>query len=169
MKTTKINVTVIRETAKALLVADQAGREGWIQRRWCADGMVSAATFEKAVEHAAERKESAAREVEFAKAAREFANSDHAVPVVKETEKAVACEIAVEFAGDEETKLVWFPKSAIGGAEGVALIPGWLLNAKIEELQSKPAGSDYYASHRFGKGEQVRIVRSFQILETVQA
>jgi SH3-like domain-containing protein len=38
------------------LVADQAGREGWIQQRWLrADGTVSTATFEKAVANTAER------------------------------------------------------------------------------------------------------------------
>lgn len=164
MKTTKINVTVIRETAKALLVKDEAGRQGWIQRRWFADGVVSSTTFEKAVSHAAERAESAARDADRAREARDFANAEHAVRVVRESEKAVACEIVVEFAGDEEAKLVWFPKSMIGGADGVALIPGWLITSKLAEVTSRPSGSDYYARHRFSKGESVRIVRGLDFV-----
>lgn len=167
MKTTRQQVEIVRSTEKAHLIAAN-GQQGWIQKKWlAADGTVSSTTFAKAVANATERAESAARKQESDRAAREFANAEHAVPVVRETEKAVAAEIVIEFAGDEETKLVWFPKSAIGGADGVALIPGWLLTAKIDELKNKPAGNDYYARHRFCKGESVRIVRGFQIVENV--
>lgn len=160
----RIQVAVARETAKALLV-EAEGRQGWIQRRWlAADGTVSAATFEKAVAGAQERREEAARQREAEAAERQFRDSFHRVPVVRESERAVAAEIVVEFAGAESGKLVWFPKSLLGGGDGVAEVPGWLIREKVAEALGGPQGGDYYSRHRFCKGERAFLVRGVEIL-----
>lgn len=169
MAAKKIKVEVVRETAKALLVSAN-GQQGWIQKRWMdASGMVSETTFTKAVESNQARQVARDDQREAEAAEKLFRNSDHAVRVARETEKAVAATITIEFAGCETEKLVWFPKSAIGGGDGVAVVPGWMIRAKIAEALEGPQGSDYYSRHRFCKGEVAYLVRGVEILETVSA
>jgi len=135
MAAKKIQVEIVRSTAKAHLVKDSTGREGWIQARWLsAENMVSHTTFEKALDNKAESQNKAAADRAFAAAENEFKSTMHPVRVVRETEKAVAAKCVINFAGFEEAKLVWFPKSAIDGSDGVALIPGWLIRAKQADL-----------------------------------
>lgn len=164
----RITVEIVKSTAKAHFVKDAAGRTGWIQARWLkADFTVSAETFENAVCSAQERAADLSAQIEAEKIERNYRDSYHAVRVARETEKAVACEIVIEFAGSEETKLVWFPKSLLGGGDGIAEIPGWLIREKISEALSSAIGTDYYSRHRASKGELCLLVRGLEILENV--
>lgn len=159
-KTKRVNVKINRETAKALLVSDGAN-EAWVQRRWfdVTTGTVSAKTWQKAIDNAAERKEQWQAELADKKAEQEFRHAKHSVRVEKETEKAVAIKITVEMAGNESELLVWFPKSCIEGGEGVAEIMGWMLNEKINDKVDNYTGSGYYEKHRWCKGERATLVR----------
>ena len=163
VNTKRIAVTVERETRKALFVTD-GQRGGWIQRRWLAeDGTVSASTFEKAAGAAEERRTEAEED-------RAFRNATHAVPVARETEKAVAAEILPSVPGGaEKTVLAWSPKSQIGGADGVAEIPGWMIREREANAVNGYQPRGYYESHRACKGEGAQIVRGIQILESVIA
>lgn len=170
MNTKRIAVTVERETRKALFVTD-GQRSGWIQRRWLGeDGTVSASTFEKAA-GAAEERRADAEEDRLARISETiFRNSLHAVPVVRETEKAVAAEIVLSVPGGaEKTVLAWFPKSQIGGADGVAEIPGWMIREREADAVNGYQPRGYYESHRACKGEGTQIVRGIQTLESVVA
>lgn len=164
----RIQVTIIRSTAKAHLVADATGRQGWIQQRWLKNGTVSAETFEKAVESAADRQQIRQSQQEADAAEREFERAAHRVAVVKETDKAVAAEVILRIPGGfEEPALVWFPKSAIGGGDGVAEVPGWMIREREQKVVSEwsPRGQGSYVRHRFCKGEPVELVRGVQIVE----
>lgn len=166
----RIQVQIVRSTAKAHLISAE-GKEGWIQARWLkADGTVAKATFEKAVTNAEERKEAFASKREFEAAERAFRQASHAVRVARETEKAVAAEVLLSIPGGfEETALVWFPKSAIEGGEGVAVIPGWMIRDREERAGENYRPSSYYDRHRMCKGEGVELVRGVQIEEVAQA
>lgn len=165
-KTTRIEVAIVRSTEKAHLVSAN-GQQGWIQKRWIdAANTVSETTFAKAVAGATERVATAKINADRATAERLFRNSDHAVAVVKETEKAVAAEVTVVVPGGfEETRLVWFPKSAIGGGEGVAIVAGWMIRSKEEQVTEGCTGSNSYERHRFCKGERTYVLRGVQVLE----
>jgi len=143
----RITVEIVRTTEKAHLISAE-GKQGWIQKRWLdASSTVSASTFAKAVNSAEERKAEFAAKQQAGRAEREFCNKDHAVRVVKETEKAVAAEVTLMVPGGfEETKLVWFPKSAIGGADGIAMIPGWMIRERENSAAENysPSGRSYY-------------------------
>jgi hypothetical protein len=131
MKSEAIKVEIVKETAKAYLVKDSAGREGWIQRRWLrADGTVIAATFERSAASKIERQQQ--RDGAFA-AAKAFRNEAHRVSVARETEKAIGVTAVYgdgAFVHEGLEKLVWFPKSQV--REGK--VPGWLILAKAREL-----------------------------------
>lgn len=125
----RIQVQIVRETPKALLIAAN-GHEGWIQRRWlAADSTVSVSTFNKAAA------KSAARRADNT-SIRAWKDAYHPVAVVGETEKAVLCNASMEIyiaassmaRGHKEG--VWFPKSLL--RDGAA--PGWLLLKKSAEL-----------------------------------
>jgi SH3-like domain-containing protein len=129
----KIQVSVVRETAKALLVQDADGREGWIQRRWLsADSTVKAETFEKAVASAEERKADK-------QAAQDFRNNFHQIIVVRETEKAVGCEIHFDLCDIERnaTRMVWFPKSRCQRTDDGWAAQGWMILAKEDEARAE--------------------------------
>lgn len=123
----KTQVTIERETAKAYLVADSQGRQGWIQKRWLRDGQVNSETFEKAV--ATQEKEAAWKERCAA-----WKEDFHPVTVTRETEKAIAIEIVFERCDGEKeiSRFMWFPKSQVRNGNEV---PGWLLAAKNRELE----------------------------------
>lgn len=131
IKKGEVGVTIIRSTAKAHLIADKNGQQVWIQKRWLSENnTVSAKTFEKAT----------VRKNEFIQAkneAKAWNESPHALPVSKETEKAVGVTVSLESNdGEQEIKrILWFPKSAIGGRDGVAQVPGWMIKSKIEKLR----------------------------------
>ncbi len=157
----RTQVSVVRETARALLV-EAAGQQGWIQRRWLrADGTVSADTFQKAVASNQARKAELAAERQAEASFREFKNSSHLVTIARQTEKAIACEVELELAGCHTTKIVWFAKSCCepGEAEGTALVPGWLIVEKHREVTEGFCGGSYYERHRFCKGERATLVR----------
>lgn len=158
---TRTQVSIVRETAKALLV-EAAGQQGWIQRRWLrADGTVSGETFAKAVANNSARKQAFAEERQAEAEFRNFKNTSHLVTIAKQTDKAIACEVIVELAGCESAKLVWFAKSCCepGEAEGTALVPGWLIVEKHREAVEGFSGGSYYERHRFCKGERATLVR----------
>lgn len=165
---TRIQVTIVRSTPKAHLVQDTTGRTGWIQARWlAADSTVSATTFEKAVASAADRAASQQRKSDFEAAEKQFRNNWHLVEVAKETEKAVAAKITILAPGGfEEEALVWFPKSAIGGGENFAEIPGWMIRDREGSVGDnfRPSGS--YQAHRMCKGEVAHTLRGVQVLAT---
>lgn len=171
MSSHRISVVIVKSTPKAHLIADAADptRQGWVVARWVRpDLTVAAATFEKAVAAAAERAASAARKRDFEAAERGFANTDHAVRVAKETDLAVAAEVVILAPGGSEvTQLVWFPKSAIGGADGIALIPGWMIRDRETRACEgfRPAG--YYERHRMCKGERASLLRGVKIEEPI--
>ena len=155
-KTTKsrVEVEIIRSTAKAHLVRAADGREGWIQRRWlAADGTVGEGTMDRADAS----RQAAARKREAEKAERVWRDSLHLVRIARQTEKAIAVSAPFEFAGDVDETLLWFPKSQCqpGEERGTAFVPGWLIAAKIDEKCEGTGGrSDYYARHRYAKGER---------------
>jgi len=114
-----------RETKKAYLVVDSAGRKGWLQKRWlAADSTVAAATFEKAVENYNERQ---AAETE----AKAWQEASHELRPCRETEKAVAVEALFYGCNSEHlfNRLLWFPKSLLLDGNKA---PGWLIAKKIE-------------------------------------
>lgn len=59
--------------------------------------------------------------------------------VARETEKAVAVEVVFEAANAEReiTRLMWFPKSMIEGGEGVALVPGWMIEERVDRARAE--------------------------------
>jgi len=123
----RIKVEITKETKKAYIVQDAAGRQGWIQRRWLgADSTVAAKTFEKAVTYIAEQQQARAE-------AKDHANAFHQITkIIKETEKAVAVEAVLDFCDVEKTveKMLWIPKSLIKSNA----VPGWFVVKKIDEL-----------------------------------
>ena len=133
----RITVEIKHETRKAYLIKDDAGRQGWIQKRWMKDDhTVAVKTFEKAVESFVASKK-------FDSEYREYRNSFHALGQPKrETEKAVAFEVVLDYYDVEKTRttLVWFPKSQGKNGTGEWSMKGWLIDAKIEELGS---GDEY--------------------------
>lgn len=130
----RLAVTILRSTPKANLIADAANpaRQGWIQRRWlAADGTVAAATLDKAIAHAEQRKAQAA-------AARDWRGDLHLVrAIARETDKAIAVEVVVESSDGEQavTRLAWLPKSQCAvNVDGRWAAPGWLIAAREEEI-----------------------------------
>lgn len=128
----RIEVKVVRETKKALMV-EADGRQGWIQRRWMdEDGTVSVATFDKATAN------QQARQAEQ-DAAREWRQALHPVRVDRETEKAIGTEVVYVSGDGEQTirRMLWLPKSQSANDEGARLFPGWLIAAKVDEMTSR--------------------------------
>lgn len=75
---------------------------------------------------------------ELDKMVREYQQAFHSIKMVRETEKAVAVEVIVDFCDIERdtTQLVWLPKSQLVNGQA----PGWLLNAKIDEVTEQASG-----------------------------
>jgi hypothetical protein len=123
-------VTIVTSTAKAHLVADAAGRQGWIQNRSLkADSTVNTTTFDKAAAEFTGRVQAKAE-------AAAFANDFHLIGLVqRETDKAIAVQADWdEHCSDQSGKsLVWFPKSQL--VDGQA--KGWLIEAKARELRER--------------------------------
>lgn len=117
-----------------MLVSDGT-RKGWIQGRWFTPtesdtiGVVSTKTFERAAREFAER-EAARNE------AREAREAFYRIPVVRETDKAVAAPVGFEnvFTEWSGEKMIWFPKSVL--RDGAA--PGWMILQKLRELLRMP-------------------------------
>lgn len=131
-KATSIAVSIIDETAKALKVQAADGRSGWIQRRWLrADGTVSADTFLKAAASTEQ-----VRQASIARA--EFKDGLHSFAAARETERAVAVQVEIDYIDVERDgrSLVWFPKSQVTNG----CLPGWLINAKKRELMDTLRG-----------------------------
>lgn len=122
----RINVKIIKETQKALLI-NSNGRQGWIQRRWLgADCTVTKVTFEKAVANYEQR------QADY-KEAKEWTNSLHRIiAIARETEKALAIEVNFDAYNLERNfkKLLWVPKSIVKEK----CIPGWFILKKIRQL-----------------------------------
>lgn len=128
MKASKVDVEIVRETPKAALVRDGKNREAWVQKRSLKDNQVNAATWEKAVEKASERKASYAAE-------RDFKNAKHPVHVVKETEKAIAVEFVLENGAEQSWKATaWFPKSQCDKKDDIWEVPGWLYMSREQDV-----------------------------------
>lgn len=164
----RIPIQIVKSTPKAHLVADSEGRQGWIQKRWLgADNTVAAATFDKAVANQIARQaDFEARQADQA-AERAFCNAMHAVPVARQSERAVAAEVVVELGGCRTPRLVWFCKSQCGnaGRPGLVLVPGWLIRAKEREECEGYRGSSYYERHRYCKGEPVYLAEGVRVVE----
>ncbi|NIP26660.1 MAG: hypothetical protein GWN94_19815 [Phycisphaerae bacterium] len=124
---TRTKVQIEKETKKAYLVADSEGRKGWIQKRWLDSGStVNSKTFDRAVENYNQNQ--AAYEQ-----GRQWSNDYHSIiEFAKETEKAVAVKIWLDFCDVEKTieKLLWVPKSIIRDNA----VPGWFLLKKFNEI-----------------------------------
>jgi len=125
MKRTKIQIE--RQTKKAFLISDGNGRKGWIQKRWMdADGTVAEKTLARADENYRQHQAAYAE-------AKEHANSYHKIiNQVRETEKAIAVKVVLEFCDVEKiySKLIWIPKSLLKDNT----VPGWFVNKKLNEL-----------------------------------
>ena len=150
--TKRITVTVTKETKKALLVTDGV-RTGWIQRRWlrAEDSTVSAETFEKSATHNAEVQ---ARHAAFV----DYKNAMQPLTVVRETEKAVAIEFSIDFAGSIHSTLAWFPKSCCEKSEAGYSAPGWMVIAKQHDAEENFSPRGYYERHRMCKGERAQVI-----------
>jgi len=70
---------------------------------------------------------------------RAYEKAYHEIKVSRETEKAVAVEVRIDFCDFEtvKTELAWLPKSQL--VDGQA--PGWILDKKIGELYLKYKGT----------------------------
>ncbi len=76
---------------------------------------------------------------EIDKKIREYNDSYHDIRVVRESDKAVALEVSVDFCDFEKSrvKLAWIPKSVLQNAQA----PGWILDAKLSELTSEASSA----------------------------
>ena len=133
----RIVVDIVGETAKASKVRDAQGREAWVQDRWLkeeADGTltVSASTFDKQAEAHGE--------------AEAWREGFHGLTVVRESEKAIAVEVALSVDGTGTgTTLAWFPKSRCKEEDGVWMAQGWLIRRNLgEALQYKKGRHTHY-------------------------
>jgi len=128
MKRTKVQIE--KETKKAYLVTNNAGRKGWIQKRWLDEGStVNSKTFEKAVENYNQRQ----ADYEEGK---KWADDFHKVlEIAKETEKAIAVNAHFDAYNIERdiTRLVWIPKSLMKAG----CVPGWFIAKKISEIEEE--------------------------------
>jgi len=122
----RVKVKIERETKKAYLIA-AGNHKGWIQKRWLrSDSTVSVKTFENAVKNYNEQESSR-------KEAKQFANEYHKIlGIEKETEKAIAVKLVLDFCDVEKTqnKLLWIPKSLI--KDGA--VQGWYVTKKMQEI-----------------------------------
>jgi hypothetical protein len=128
----RIQVSIVKETKKALLVRAQGTQlEGWIQRRWfdAETSTVAASTFDRAVAARAEYVAAARAERD---AEREFREGYHALPTpARETERALGFRVGVAVASSlATTRMIWIPRSVL--RDGMA--PGWILIAKAREI-----------------------------------
>jgi len=125
MKRTKVQIE--KETKKAYLVIDANGRKGWIQRRWLgADNTVAEKTLAKANDNYK------ANQAAYAEA-KNHSESLHAITkIVRETERALAVEVILEFCDVEKMadKMIWIPKSLVKDNS----VPGWFVIKKLNEL-----------------------------------
>ena len=156
----RIQVTIERETAKAVLVA-AGDQRAWVQRRWHReDGTVAAGTFARQADEYLIRE----RMRQTRQAEHHFRADLHRVEIAKQTDAAIAVEILISFAGvDSDPALVWFAKSICERRDDGAYVPGWLIREREQEVQTgatlRGAGSTSYERHRFCKGERPAIVR----------
>ena len=125
----RIQVQIVRSTAKAHLVAS-GDRQGWIRKSWIRDdGTVSKSTFDRAAK-IKEARDKAQRERQ------EFRNAYHTVTVARETAKAVMVDVDW-FASCDPTHAgtsgAWIAKSLMKGSAA----PGWILAKKIDEVQAR--------------------------------
>lgn len=121
-KVQKVQVTVIKETAKAKLV-EFDGVQVWMMNRSVdSNNMVNQATLEKEI---AEKKQS-----EKMKSALIKAPTPN-----KETDAAVCFKMNVTctHTGDKKIDWMWVPKSMIKFAS----IPVWFFDKKIREIEDK--------------------------------
>jgi len=135
-KTTQISLTLVRETEKAALMQDAEGRKGWLRFASVKGTMdtgftANAATFEKAVASYVER-------TEAARADRDWKSDFHEITTIRETEKAVAVQVAFDCDRIDTTmtRTAWIPKSVL--RDGKA--PGWILEAKAREAKAELTG-----------------------------
>lgn len=137
----KIQVQVIKNTRKAVLVQDPEGRKAWVQNRSFKNNEVNEATFEKSTKFF--------KRMDTAKTnKKDWANGFHHVDIIKSTEKAIACRISMNLEVVDQTRYetVWIPKSLCKDiAETSVRVAGWFIFKKIDELKQK-----YY-----GKGADV--------------
>jgi hypothetical protein len=99
-----------------------------------------------------------------------FRDGFHRVKIVQETEKAVAVPVVIDAPGGfSDTQLIWFAKSQIGGADGIAIIPGWLIREResTAPLSWKPRSR--YARDKFAAGWKPKLQRGVEILESLEA
>lgn len=131
----KIAVEIVRETKKAKLVRDSAGREAWVQNRSFKNNEVSEAVFSKGVEFLAGRVDAAAE-------AKAFDESLIPVTVAWESDKAIGVDRTAEFiqaSSMYHTKRVrlFFAKGQCVMIDGVWNVKGWQWNAKSAEALEK--------------------------------
>lgn len=122
----RIRVGIIRSTAKAHLINDESGRQGWIQKRWLApDGTVAAHTFEKAV--ASFERAAAVRAITAG-----WQDAYHRVRFDTETERAVGTVITVWSADREKSRqfTLWFGKAILRDNK----VPGWAILSNLDKI-----------------------------------
>lgn len=146
----RVDVSVVKETAKAALIKDEQGREGWVQKRWLKDGHVSESVLEKAVASNEERKRSYERQ-------RAWKNTPQ--PATREpdreTAKAIGYQLEVEIPSSASSlqgyttkRMAWFPKSQAKKIDGKWAIPGWLIDARENDIAQEVA-EPYQSDTRF--------------------
>lgn len=121
-KVQKIQVAVIKETAKAKLV-EFDGVQVWMMNRSIdSNSMVNQATLEKAI---AEKKQS-----------EKMKNALIQAPTPAKETNAAACfkmTVTCPHTGDRKIDWMWVPKSMIKFAS----IPVWFFDKKIKEIEDK--------------------------------
>lgn len=117
-------VTIVRSTEKAHLVALE-GIQFWIQARWLkSDSTISAKIADEKI---AEVKKAESRKTGGIR-----------FTTVRETEKGIAAKVTCMFpTGDETSMVLWFPKSMARVEDGSFVVPVWLAEKKIDELESE--------------------------------
>jgi SH3-like domain-containing protein len=141
----KTNVEIVKETAKAKLVQDSEGRQGWVMNKSYSDGLVNSKTFEKSVEKMAGFKSLVEEKKEADKS---FAPI---IEIKKSTDKAVCLSAFWEEEITDQTgyRDIWIPKSLLNEHEAV---PVWFLRKKATELRealTKQRGA-YFTVHVCG-------------------
>lgn len=122
--TTRVQVTIVSETEKALRV-ELEGKQFWIQRRWLneADSTISKKMADETLAEAEIRE---TKETRFRFTA------------ARETEKAVMAMMeTIDNAGNINVNQVWFPKSQVVDQ----MLPAWLVDRKVKELGHRGLGA----------------------------
>jgi hypothetical protein len=92
-----------------------------------------------------------------------------AIRVVRETAKAVAAELVVCVPGGEDkTRLAWFPKSMIGGGDGMAIVPVWMVREREVRAVTEYVPFGRREQERAAHGEVAFLVRGIEIVEGVE-